>query len=820
MATATVGALRVVLGLDSATFTEGLTAAQKHLRGVGRQMQTVGTNMAQIGAGITAAVTAPIAALGITFTKAAIDAQEMQSAFDVSFGKMSKSTREWAEETGDAMGRSTFELQKMALGFNGLFKTGGPVTEQTVEMSKRFTQLAQDLSSFHNVSEQDAFAALRSGLSGEAEPLRQFNVYLTEASVQAEAMRLGLAKAGEEVSEQAKIQARASLIMKGTTEAQGDVIRTSAGTQNQIRALKSQWAELSVTLGTAILPVLTPIVSKLNEMAKSFSGLSPAMQSSILVFAGLAAVVGPVLIALGALVSAVGTLSTAFAGAGFVAAFAAAAPIIGAVAVAVGVAVAAFLAFKDDVTPALSQFWGVVQKTLGPALQQLFSAVGELVGSLVSLFKTAFQNEAVRGLVQFQLAVASILGGTVVNILSALVKIVTVAVRAISDGFKVLGLLLKGDFVGAWSAYAAGTQRAIEGLKGVLGGLASFAIDAVRRMVQGVSQWLTGKLFDVLNGTINRVKSVSDAFFKLYDAVVGHSYVPDMVTEIGEWMSKLDGNMVAPAQKAAQTTAEAFEQAQERASAALETLLTDSERAWRDHQNTIRALQDGVDAGGPGADVYRQGIARANAGYVGRDLRMPDVPRLAGGVSDMPGVQAINDAMGRINAEIDASRERFADAFSYGIEAALRGDWSSILRMVVGDTFNDALRGMGRSIFNGSGGGSGGILSTIGRSIGGLFGKLPGFATGGSFKVGGAGGIDSKLVAFRATPGEMVNIRRPGQDMARGPMQVEVTPSKYFDVRVRSAAQPMVAQGGVQAVQASRKIVPAEQGRKQRYSFS
>ena len=38
------------------------------------------------------------------------------------------------------------------------------------------------------------------------------------------------------------------------------------------------------------------------------------------------------------------------------------------------------------------------------------------------------------------------------------------------------------------------------------------------------------------------------------------------------------------------------------------------------------------------------------------------------------------------------------------------------------------------------------------------------FATGGSFKIGGAGGIDSQMVTIAGTPGEMVDIRRPGQD--------------------------------------------------------
>jgi ribosomal protein L12E/L44/L45/RPP1/RPP2 len=37
------------------------------------------------------------------------------------------------------------------------------------------------------------------------------------------------------------------------------------------------------------------------------------------------------------------------------------------------------------------------------------------------------------------------------------------------------------------------------------------------------------------------------------------------------------------------------------------------------------------------------------------------------------------------------------------------------------------------------------------------------FATGGSFKVGGSGGVDSQLLQIMATPGEMVDVRKPGQ---------------------------------------------------------
>lgn len=55
---------------------------------------------------------------------------------------------------------------------------------------------------------------------------------------------------------------------------------------------------------------------------------------------------------------------------------------------------------------------------------------------------------------------------------------------------------------------------------------------------------------------------------------------------------------------------------------------------------------------------------------------------------------------------------------------------------------------------------------------------LPKFAKGGSFKVGGSGPVDSQLVAFRATPGERVDVRTPGQ-------QRDMNPAVNVDGRVR-----------------------------------
>lgn len=91
------------------------------------------------------------------------------------------------------------------------------------------------------------------------------------------------------------------------------------------------------------------------------------------------------------------------------------------------------------------------------------------------------------------------------------------------------------------------------------------------------------------------------------------------------------------------------------------------------------------------------------------------------------------------------------------------------------------LKPIAESLMNllGGGGGGGGFLSSL---IGGIFGGGGGlgFATGGGFTVGGGGsGVDSQLVAFRATPGERVNVTRPGEEGNNGGGATQVTMNVY-----------------------------------------
>lgn len=313
MAGAVIGALRVMLGIDTAAFEDGLDIAQRRIASAGKSLQATGANIAKTGAVLTATLTAPLVAFGTASFNAASDAAELQSAFDQTFGRMSATMNKWAVETGDALGRSTQEMQKAANTF-GIFFNTAVDPAKAAQMSQTFAKLAQDLGSFYNVDTETAIEKLRSGLSGESEPLRDFGVFLTEASVKAKAMQLGLAGVGNELTEQEKIVARYALILEATKNAQGDVERTSSGTANQLRAAQAAFEELQVVVGTKLLPVLTPVIEGLASVLNALNSLPPGAQTAIVAVAAVGAALGPVILGVGGLVSGLGAAIPAIYG--------------------------------------------------------------------------------------------------------------------------------------------------------------------------------------------------------------------------------------------------------------------------------------------------------------------------------------------------------------------------------------------------------------------------------------------------------------------------------------------------------------------------
>ncbi|CRZ34586.1 chromosome segregation ATPase [Herbinix hemicellulosilytica] len=195
----------------------------------------------------------------------ASDLEEVQNVVDVTFGQKASVIDKWAESMGEAHGVSVL-LSKQFVGTMGAMLKSMQLTDkEVIEMSKNLVQLAGDMASFYNLDVEEAFAKIRSGISGETEPLKQLGINLNVANLEAYALANGIKKAYSEMTQAEQATLRYNYLMQVTADAQGDFARNIGSLANQQRIQALQQEEILMKLGNAIIPAVTKATSKLNE---------------------------------------------------------------------------------------------------------------------------------------------------------------------------------------------------------------------------------------------------------------------------------------------------------------------------------------------------------------------------------------------------------------------------------------------------------------------------------------------------------------------------------------------------------------------------
>jgi hypothetical protein len=149
--------------------------------------------------------------------------------------------------------------------FGNLIQAFGIGEGEAANMSVTLLALAADLASFNNTPIEEAIIALRSGLSGEAEPLKRFGVAINDVRLKQEALNMGLYDGKGALDITAKTQAAYALILKDTNLAQGDFARTSDGFANQMRILQASLSDAATEVGLVLLPYFKEFVNFIND---------------------------------------------------------------------------------------------------------------------------------------------------------------------------------------------------------------------------------------------------------------------------------------------------------------------------------------------------------------------------------------------------------------------------------------------------------------------------------------------------------------------------------------------------------------------------
>jgi hypothetical protein len=259
----------VQLQADVSQLKAGMAQAEASLKGLDGTVATTSNKMSSFVGNLKrvgAAMGATFAATQVvSFAKesimAASNTAEALSKVGVVFGNNSKEIEEWAAGATANFGMSERSALTAVGTFGNLFDAFGLGEGDTKNFAKSLTELAVDMASFNDMPVDDALQALRSGLSGETEPMKKFGSVLSETRLKTEALSLGLIKNTKEALDPAaKAQAAYALIMKDTARQQGDYDRTAGGTANTMRRVAAEMDNAKVAIGQGLLPVFNALL--------------------------------------------------------------------------------------------------------------------------------------------------------------------------------------------------------------------------------------------------------------------------------------------------------------------------------------------------------------------------------------------------------------------------------------------------------------------------------------------------------------------------------------------------------------------------------
>ena len=194
---------------------------------------------------------------------------ESLNLFTVSLGNYAEEAQRYAEIVAETMGIDPAEWMRNQGVFMTLATGFGVVNDRAYTMSKNLTQLGYDLASFFNISYEDAFQKLQSGISGELEPLRRLGYDLSVARLQQEAYNLGIKKSVTAMTQAEKAELRYYAIMTQVTNAQGDMARTLEAPANQLRILRAQVDQAARALGNIFIPAINALLPYAIALAKA-----------------------------------------------------------------------------------------------------------------------------------------------------------------------------------------------------------------------------------------------------------------------------------------------------------------------------------------------------------------------------------------------------------------------------------------------------------------------------------------------------------------------------------------------------------------------
>lgn len=769
---AEIGALHGTLGLNSTSFNEGLGRAQKRMNGFKKSMRNMGKNFKKVGRQMSVGLTAPIVAGFAGVVKSSADFEQSMNrvaALSGATGASFDALRDQAKQLGATTQFSASQAAD-AMGFLAMAGFDAEKVIGAMPSTLRLASAAQlDLA-----SSADIVSNIMSGFGHNVDELPAVVDILTKSFTSANTDLVQLGDAMKYVGPVAKsagirfteTAAAISLLANagiqgemGGTALRGILVRLQSDAKPVVQTMKELGVNVFKSNGrlkdiSEIMKEFAPHAENGAAMMKIFGQRAgPAMQAMLLQGSDALVKLDQELQNAGGTAEKIANKQME----GFNGAVKGLRSAIEGLAIAIGDS--GVLEFMTDLVARLTAMARSLAETSPRLLKMgvIAASVAAAIGPLLIAF----------GFIMTALAP---IAGALALVISPLVLLAAAVATAGVAIYSNWGSL-KEDF----PAITGTIEFAINGLIVVFNKLKEIAVlvatsvgEHFRLMAEGLEALLSGDFKGALDVGVAVFQNFGDMLFNLADTILQGMLTKGL--EIG-------GNIVDGIK---QGFAKKWETLKVWFTEKIDQMPQWVRKAFGIHSPSKVFAEIG--------GFIVDGLAGGISGGFGK------IEGVMSGLTDslvlsdtIDGFDGLTDGLDGFAAKSETVFAKFGKLIANGIDQgqSLKETLSGIFSNIGQNLLSSGLSGLGGALF---GGGGSSLLSGVGG--------LLGFKDGGSFNVGGTGGIDSQLVAFKASPNENVHITKPNQSIGGGgggATQVTVVPSPMFEVVVKQIAQSEAA---------------------------
>ncbi|GHU93310.1 hypothetical protein FACS189479_04500 [Spirochaetia bacterium] len=269
------------MGKMSKSISAGFAAMGKDANKFSQLLKSV-----TIGSLLSKGITTAIGAFKSNISGAisyASDLIEVQNVVNTVFKGSEDAIDSWSKKAITSYGLTELQAKKFASTMGSVLGGMGISGSAQVNMSTSLSQLAGDLSSMYNITQEDAFQKLLSGMTGQTAPLKALGIVMSQDALDAFALSKGIKVAVKDMSEASKTALRFQYILENPAakQAMGDYAKPidswAVSSRNATSAIQEMWGKLAAGL----MPTLIRVANIVTDLARRVSAWADANKEVI-----------------------------------------------------------------------------------------------------------------------------------------------------------------------------------------------------------------------------------------------------------------------------------------------------------------------------------------------------------------------------------------------------------------------------------------------------------------------------------------------------------------------------------------------------------